>query len=211
METEIKKRQKSYIKNVLNNVRTHKSISNEDLFVALRLCESKVCLNSIWKYRINLIKEAIVNQNIGLIKSCVFRFRGNPDHLYSEALFIFTRCLKSFDVSKGYKWTSYVFKSMARALYKLQQKKTLIISFDPNIDLPQEKPDDYSDDIFSIRKLLDTNEANLTKRELGIIKQRFYGKKTLLCVGQKYGVSKERTRQLEKKAIQKFKTFLKVS
>ena len=57
------------------------------------------------------------------------------------------------------------------------------------------------------------NETNLTKRELEVIKFRFgyYGKKyTLEEVGENYGVTRERIRQIESKALRKLKKNKKI-
>jgi RNA polymerase sigma-32 factor len=67
-----------------------------------------------------------------------------------------------------------------------------------------------AEDRHRLRTALQTALSTLTLRERCIIKERFLGEKpqTLEELGRVFGVSRERIRQLEQRALQKIRTAL---
>lgn len=205
------------VRAIIRQIALGEPTANEILFFALRFCEQQEKLpqsNPIWKRRSEILKNLIVKQNMGLLHSCINRVCWNQqydeDVIWSEAYFAYARCIRCFDPYRGYKWTTYVCNGIFRAIYRaIQQRKVWNLIDDDDNMVPTEPPVLPSDEELRIRSIIATNEAQLDEREMDIIKSRFYGEKvTFQVLGQKYGLSKERIRQLQKIALRKIRQIL---
>lgn len=60
----------------------------------------------------------------------------------------------------------------------------------------------------ALRAAIDEAFKGLSPRQLGVIKGRYYENKTLAACGESYGITRERTRQIEKAALKALKVRL---
>ena len=157
------------MRKLLARLRAGDKFTNERLFFLLRYCEQKVIetrYKKLWTDHAQLVKNQLVEQNRGLIHSCINRvIPPEEDRMSyeSDAFFIFARCMKTFDLSRGLKWTTYLCTSLFHEIYSRRKKKmNAPIGLDHEIEIvTDERKMDYSDDIFMIRKVLANNEASL--------------------------------------------------
>ena len=95
-------------------------------------------------------------------------------------------------------------------------KKTITVQQTQEIDvhLLQTKPHELHDtckpDIEFVKNKINEVLDSLTDREKAVIKDRFYGNKSLGEVGTKYLVNSERIRQIEQKALRKLRHPLRI-
>lgn len=172
----------------------------------------------------NAVKNQIIRANLRLVVSIARKhLPGGPQSLFeliSDGNISLMRAVEKFDYSRGYKFSTYaswaIMKNFARSVprerYRLGrfvtgQEETLDIAaglatYDPNeVSLPE------------IRESLDVVLAQLSPRERTILIGH-YGldekgnPATLEELGRKFGISKERVRQIEINALKKLRALL---
>jgi len=179
----------------------------------------------LWSQIVDKLKSNIVVANLGLIYK-MLKYTGysnSPDfdNLVTEGQMCLLRCLDTFDVSKGFKFSTYVcgslHKSYRRYSQRLKFRQIKEISYDGALDIFEDhrafsvKADERleNDDMFKyVRKVLKDNDADLTPVEKTVVKHRYgfsQDPKTLDEVGDIIGVTKERVRQIQIKALGKLK------
>jgi len=184
---------------------------------------------------ISRLKELISSANIGLAflsqKKIRLRFDADSDELLSEGLMSLLRAIECFDYEAGIKFSTYATNSIIRSIYKNIKKSTLpskkppkpILSLDslkiePQTQAQNDENRKSIEDKEFIRTLM-SNTA-LTERERIVINGRFFlndssGEKpvytdkklTLEELGERIGLSKERVRQVERKAVEKLRNY----
>ena len=132
------------------------------------------------------------------------------------------RAIEKFDVSRGFKFSTYACRAILKGFNRMATKTGRYIQrfpteFDPELERSdydvlkhQIQQDNAVDDL---REVLADNRANLTDVERTVITQRFAldsgdKKKTLSEVGLQVGLTTERVRQIQKKALSKLKATL---
>ena len=167
------------------------------------------------------IKSHITQANLRLVVSIAKR-HASPwrdfFEIVSDGNISLMRAVEKFDYSRGFKFSTYaswaVIKNYARTIpehknhldrYQTGREELL----EHLVHSPQE--DHESDYLPVIRSTLDGMLETLDQRERDILRQRFgidehLQPKTLQQVGKSFGVSKERIRQLEARAIGKLRT-----
>lgn len=179
----------------------------------------------LWDQIAHKVEGALTAANVGLIYS---RFRSfnlfenyDFDNLLSEALLALLRSIRKFDVGRGWKFSTYACNAINKQLFRClsDQKKRYGYNLQPlededghQIELADIEYDDMladTEEVVELRHVLKENFADLTAQERRIIKRR-YGLEngvamTLEEVGTKEGVTKERIRQLQNRALSKLR------
>ena len=142
--------------------------------------------------------------------------------MISEGNFALLRSVDKFDCSRGFKFSTYacraILKSFSRvALRTSRYRGRFPTEFDPSLeksDYVDRKRDGVEADcVEEIRDILSQNRAELNDMERTVIRERFAlndevdqpRPKTLEQVGELIGVTKERVRQIQNKALEKLR------
>jgi len=151
------------------------------------------------------------------------------NELVSEGNFALLRSIDKFDCSRGFKFSTYacraILKSFSRVAMKAARYRGQFpTEFDPFLeksDYHDRKRDDTASlCVQEIRDILSENRAALNEMEQTVIRERFaltsgqdgsVRPKTLEQVGQLIGVTKERVRQIQNKALKKIRMTLEDS
>ena len=167
------------------------------------------------------IRDRIITANLRLVVSIARRFTNEVnsfDDLLSDGNLTLMRAVEKFDYSRGFKFSTYATYAIQRDLYRQRcRRQDDCARFVPGVD-------EFADDSGSTeeqaaaadehdtrsRKLLALMQAELDERERYVLAMRFgLGDadmpQTLQQIGDQLGVSKERVRQLETRALEKLK------
>ncbi len=184
-----------------------------------------------WAHRSTMARAQIVQANIPLVLAMAKRTRLNGldfNELISEGNLALLRSVDKFDCSRGFKFSTYacraILKSFSRvALRTSRYRGRFPTEFDPSLeksDFIDRKRDGLEADcVEEIREILAQNRADLNEMEQTVIRERFAldagpdspKPKTLEQVGELIGVTKERVRQIQNKALRKIRSILEDS
>ena len=133
------------------------------------------------------------------------------------------RAVDKFNVDRGFKFSTYacraILKAFSRTALKSSRHKTRFpVEFEPDMeksDWSDRKRDMVEEDcIDELKQIVDRNLADLSNVEETVIRRRFNWEQheesplTLEEVGQIIGVTKERVRQIQNKALAKIRGVL---
>ena len=177
----------------------------------------------------------IVRANLALVLAMMRRsgaaFKADPQHVVSEGNAALLRAAEGFEVSRGFRFSTYACRALLKAFSRTAQKAHRIRTgevmphddaahghlhaVDPRVD------ERMADRLSDLREILDSerNPAQLSQPQMFVIRRRFGfegpppGKETdelapawtLDEIGRELGVTKERVRQLQNKALEKLK------
>jgi len=166
------------------------------------------------------IKNEIVQANLRLVVSIAKRHATGGRDLFeiiSDGNLSLMRAADKFDYTRGFKFSTYaswaIMKNYARSVpEQKRQHERYQTGWDEVLDrlagfLPEETESDY---LSAVRGNVERMLAALDPRERSILRQR-YGldgqgeSQTLEQIGRRFGVSKERIRQLEARAMAKLR------
>jgi len=169
------------------------------------------------------VKNQIIRANLRLVVSIAKKHLNGPQTLFeliSDGNISLMRAIEKFDCSRGFKFSTYaswaIMKNFARSV---PREKYLLDRFMTGAEEVMElaglgaKYDPRATTLSELRESLDAVLAQLLPRERAII-VRHYGlgegneSQTLAQLSEKLGISKERVRQIEYKAIEKLRTML---
>ncbi len=166
------------------------------------------------------VKNDIVQANLRLVVSIAKRhvYRGQDlFELVSDGNVSLMRAVDKFDYTRGYKFSTYaswaLMKNFARSIPEqrrhVERYQTGWDTLFDSVGLGQPEEAE-TDQLASLRGTVHRMLASLDTRERSIIQQR-YGlddggePQTLEQIGRRFGVSKERVRQLEARALTKLR------
>lgn len=184
-----------------------------------------------WHYRAEAYRDQIAQTNLALVLAMAKRTRMSEvdfSDLVSEGNMALLRAVDKFDAARGFKFSTYacraILKAFSRIGVKLSKYRQLFpTDFDPKLeksDFMERKREGHEADCADeIRLILDENRADLTDIEQEVIEHRFAlgqkrldnpeaGPLTLEQVGRIIGVTKERVRQIQNKALEKIRQSL---
>lgn len=187
-----------------------------------------VCDLLCWAHRAMDARGQLARCNLPLVLAMAKRTRLNGldfNELISEGNFALLRSVDKFDCSRGFKFSTYacraILKSFSRvAMRTSRYRGQFPTEFDPLLeksDFVDRKRDDLEGQcVAEIRDIILNNRAALNDVEQTVIRERFAlnasslpaKPKTLEQVGEMIGVTKERVRQIQNKALSKIRGIL---
>jgi len=182
-----------------------------------------------WGRRALDMRSFIVEMNMPLVLAMAKRTRLTSidvNELVSEGNMALLRSVEKFDCSRGFKFSTYscraILKSFSRVAMRLSRYRQVFpTEFDPAVEasdyVEQRREGERIDCVEEVKRILLRNSAGLSDVERTVIMERFsIGRsdaalrkhKTLEEVGRIIGVTKERVRQIQNKALGKIKLAL---
>lgn len=179
-----------------------------------------------WHRRFEHYREYLVRTNLALVLAMAKRTRlGDVDfsEIVSEGNMALIRAVEKFNVERGFKFSTYacraILKAFSRTAMKHSRQRTRFpVEFDPDMeksDWIDRKRDVVEDDcIDELKQIVDRNLADLSDTEQTVIRRRFNWQQaeenplTLEEVGKIIGVTKERVRQIQNKALGKIRRLM---
>ncbi len=183
-----------------------------------------------WEKAALRARSDLVRVNLPLVLAMAKRTRitgVDPADLISEGNLALLRSVDKFDCARGYKFSTYACRSILKAFSRVAVRTARYrghfpTEFDPTLEksdyLEQKRRHLESDCIDELRTILGRNLAGLNPIEETVIRARFAlddqsrgtdrRAKTLEQVGEMIGVTKERVRQIQNKALGKLRLVL---
>ena len=176
-----------------------------------------------WDRRIEHFREYLVRTNLALVLAMAKRTRlGDVDfsEIVSEGNMALMRAVDKFSVDRGFKFSTYACRAILKAFSRTAMKSSRYrqrfpVEFEPDLeksDWADKRRDQVEEDCLDeLRTIVDRNLADLSSVEQTVIRRRFNWEQhddaplTLEEVGQIIGVTKERVRQIQNKALAKIR------
>ncbi len=222
-------------KRIANWIRTGKGLDQEPdettLFIALHTCAyrterrapgKRISANerALWSRRWYTLRDYIVDRNVPLVYSMIGRFKTKEldrDELLSEALYGLSQATERFDPWRGFRFSTYACNAIQRAMIRSSRDANKHRRrFPVHHEVWHEEPDrlDSQTELYveRLNRAMDRNLGELTDLESKIIARRFPSddkrRLTLQQIGELVGLSKERVRQLQERALGKLREVL---
>jgi RNA polymerase sigma factor (sigma-70 family) len=180
-----------------------------------------------WLNISELFREQIAETNLALVLAMAKRVRimdGEFADLVSEGNMALMRSVDKFDCGRGFKFSTYACRAILKAFSRHGMKSTrhrqrFPTDFDPAFEksdfLEKRRAEQVADSAEEVRHIMANNHAELSSVERTVILHRFgIGSTseaptlTLEQVGQIIGVTKERVRQIQNKALSKLRSVI---
>jgi RNA polymerase sigma factor (sigma-70 family) len=179
-----------------------------------------------WHRKFEHYREYLVRTNLALVLAMAKRTRlGDVDfaEVVSEGNMALLRAVDKFSIDRGFKFSTYacraILKAFSRTAMKASKHRTRFpLEFEPEMeksDWADKRRDAIEDDcIDELKAIVDRNLADLSSVEQTVIRRRFNWEQaeesplTLEEVGKIIGVTKERVRQIQNKALAKIRTVM---
>jgi RNA polymerase primary sigma factor len=198
----------------------------QSLFLALRACAYRAraydgnrqigsAEQQQWVLRHRVIRDYVVQQNLGLAYSMIRRFKYSQldhDDLVSDALFALARAIEQFNPWQGCRFSTYACTAIARALvsrskHGLEHRRRFPHEHDASFEV-SEKADARAElYVERLRRAMASNLGELDDLETRVLAQRYpldqEPQLTLAQIGRAVGLSKERVRQIQNAALHK--------
>jgi RNA polymerase sigma factor (sigma-70 family) len=176
-----------------------------------------------WDRRFEHFREYLVRTNLALVLAMAKRTRlGDVDfsEVVSEGNMALMRAVDKFSVDRGFKFSTYACRAILKAFSRTAMKSSRYrqrfpVEFEPDLeksDWADKRRDQVEEDCLDeLRTIVDRNLADLSSVEQTVIRRRFNWEQsddaplTLEEVGQIIGVTKERVRQIQNKALAKIR------
>jgi RNA polymerase primary sigma factor len=167
------------------------------------------------------LRDRIVEANMPLVISMAKRARiGNVDfpELISEGNMALLRAVDKFDASRGYKFSTYACRAILKSFSRLairqgRYRMHFPTEYDPALEKSEwmdiKRGRREADVLSDLKEIILCNLESLDEVERTVIRERFaLAPETLEEVGQIIGVTKERVRQIQNKALMKLRNVL---
>lgn len=184
-----------------------------------------------WHRIASSMRVQIAETNLALVLAMAKRTRMSEvdfADLVSEGNMALMRAVDKFDCGRGFKFSTYacraIIKAFSRQGMKLSKyRQRFPTDFDPKLErsdyIEKKREEQVADTASEVKRIVLENTAELSDIELRVIEHRFRleeaaptGKPmTLEQVGQIIGVTKERVRQIQNKALEKIRETLETS
>jgi RNA polymerase sigma factor (sigma-70 family) len=179
-----------------------------------------------WHRRFEHFREYLVRTNLALVLAMAKRTRlGHVDfaEIVSEGNMALLRAVDKFSVDRGFKFSTYACRAILKAFSRTALKSTrhrtrFPVEFEPDLEksdwVDRRRENVEAECIDELKAIVDRNLADLSSVEQTVIRRRFNWQEqeaaplTLEEVGQIIGVTKERVRQIQNKALAKIKSVM---
>ena len=186
-----------------------------------------------WHRKAERYREQIAEINLALVLAMAKRTRMNDmdfGDMVSEGNMALLRAIDKFDAARGFKFSTYGCRAILKAFSRAGMKLTRYRGLFPTDYDPAMEKSDFSDTqraeheldcADEVKIIVTRNYAELTDIEQEVIEHRFNIKRgpakgmkpeprplTLEQVGKLIGVTKERVRQIQNKALEKLRLTL---
>lgn len=178
-----------------------------------------------WHERMQSVRTDLVSANMSLVVAMAKRTRiPNVEfpELVSEGNMALLRAIDKFDVSRGFKFSTYACRAILKGFNRMATKAGTYhnrfgISYDPEMEPSDQDARRHEMQqaraIEDVQEIITQNRARLSEIEQTVIIERFgllggQKRKTLAEVGKILQLSNERIRQLQKKAMVKIRQVL---
>lgn len=167
------------------------------------------------------VRDHLIQANMRLVMSIVKKFvtpQHSFDDLLSDGIFVLMQAVEKFDYDRGFRFSTYAYRSIARHAYRsvsaTMKEEARMVRDSEEWALEQPASSSTSaltDQIWSnLRDIMSSMLQGLDRRERFIIRSRYalgaHRKvRSFQYLADKLGVSKERVRQLEQRAVGKLK------
>lgn len=195
------------------NNRSRMNHSEEfELFTALHYMKYKMTRTKMKKCQDRYLQIYLALRNRGisanyrLVLDCVKRHAERLSRGIDQVLLIergymaLISSVDGFDPWMGFLFSTYVCNSITRSFYNRVHVTSRIVSIDDADDIATE-PADEARELWLERIGILLHSDHLNPREVEVLKYRFYDKLTLGEVGAIWGLTKERVRQIQLKAV----------
>ena len=184
-----------------------------------------------WARIASTMREQIAETNLALVLAMAKRTRMSEvdfADLVSEGNMALLRAVDKFDCERGFKFSTYacraILKAFSRQGMKLSKyRQRFPTDFDPKLErsnyLDTKRAEFVDDAAAEVKRIVLENQADLSDIERTVIEHRFRLETpnddskvmTLEQVGQIIGVTKERVRQIQNKALEKIRLELETN
>jgi RNA polymerase primary sigma factor len=179
-----------------------------------------------WHRKFEHFREYLVRTNLALVLAMARRSRMvemDFAEVVSEGNMALLRAMDKFDVDRGFKFSTYACRAILKAFSRTSIKASrhrmrFPLEFDPGLEKSdwhgQRRNAVEEDCIDELKAIVDRNLADLSDIEQSVILRRFNWKQaddsplTLEEVGRTIGVTKERVRQIQNKALAKIRSVM---
>jgi RNA polymerase sigma factor (sigma-70 family) len=190
----------------------------------------KACVREIakWYGRVKDTREMITQANLALVLAMAKRTRMSEvdfGELVSEGNMALLRAVEKFDIARGFKFSTYACRAILKAFSRIAMKtsryrQAFPAEFDPAMErsnyLETRRAETEQDAVEELQRIIGENRALLSDVEKTVIESRLgimpVGQEgspmTLEEVGKVIGVTKERVRQIQNKALEKLRLIL---
>ena len=208
-------RRMNYVKYRAQQIRSTLSV---DAIDEEQLTEAENCLAEA-----RAIRDRIVQGNMRLVMAVVKKFvtpQHSFDDMLSDGIYSLMQAAEKFDFDRGFRFSTYAYRAIVRNSYRTindRQREALKFATtaeEPAFDALDERGSSsvYDAAWDRLRNLMAQFIDRLDRRERFIIRSRYaLGShrrvRTFQCLAEKLGVSKERVRQLEQRAVAKLQAY----
>ena len=176
-------------------------------------------------YRVSRgLRDQIAESNLALVLAMAKRIRINSQDFsdqISEGNMALLRSVDKFDIGRGFKFSTYACRSILKAFARqgmkdTRQRKRFPTTFDPMMEscdaAADRRQQSEREGATEVKQLMLDNTVDLSEIEQVVLQHRFgfepgrSGRPmTLTQVGSLIGVTKERVRQIQNKALKKLR------
>lgn len=187
-----------------------------ELFAALHYMKYKIAKTKVNKCRKRYLQIYLALRNRGistnwtLVLDCSRRHAGRFNGGIDKARLIecgyvsLLHASDGFDPWRGYRFSTYACNAITRSFFNRNHVSHTISIEDVEEDIGAESVDEGAE-LWRERVALLLESGDLSSKEKEVLKYRFYEKLTLKEVGEMWGVTKERVRQIQVKALSRLK------
>jgi RNA polymerase sigma factor (sigma-70 family) len=130
--------------------------------------------------QITVIRERVVTANLPIVVNISQKMQGpglSQDDFLSEGLLKLIQCVDAFDETLGYKFSTYLYRSLFRMLYRFVKKEAARNAgrIDDEDEYFTEAPVDAEpdSDLLDLREVLAKNHAGLNEMEIFLVRHSY--------------------------------------